>query len=78
MNMICNFRGSLDPEIIPEEWLLERMRLYRNRLLAESDWAVLPDSPADKDAWALYRQSLRDFPESWVPSEIVEFPDAPV
>lgn len=70
-------RSFADPEIIPEEWLFERMRLHRNRLLIESDWAVLPDSPADKDAWATYRQALRDFPQTWVPAEQVEFPDIP-
>lgn len=35
----------------------------RNRLLAESDWTQLPDSPlpdAGRAAWATYRQQLRD------------------
>ena len=39
------------------------LRNERNRLLAESDWAVLPDSPlsdSDKTAWETYRQELRD------------------
>lgn len=33
----------------------------RNRLLSESDWTQLPDVPlATKQAWADYRQALRD------------------
>jgi hypothetical protein len=37
------------------------VRATRAQLLAQSDWAVLPDSPvADRLAWAAYRQALRD------------------
>ena len=33
----------------------------RNALLVQSDWTQLPDVPiATKDAWAVYRQQLRD------------------
>lgn len=32
----------------------------RNKLLQESDWTQLTDSPADKAEWAAYRQALRD------------------
>ena len=34
----------------------------RTRLLVECDWTQLADSPADKFAWASYRQALRDVP----------------
>lgn len=40
-----------------------RNRRRRNRLLVESDWTQLPDSPLSKPAraaWADYRQALRD------------------
>lgn len=40
------------------------MRAERNRRIAESDWTQLADSPADKQAWATYRQALRDLPKS--------------
>jgi hypothetical protein len=46
------------------------LRAERNALLAASDWTQVDDAPADKAAWATYRQSLRDitaqdgFPES--------------
>jgi hypothetical protein len=32
----------------------------RNKRLADCDWTQLPDSPADHEAWAVYRQALRD------------------
>jgi len=33
----------------------------RNKLLKDSDWTQLPDVPlATKEAWATYRQALRD------------------
>lgn len=38
------------------------VREKRNVLLSSSDWTQLADSPVDKDAWALYRQALRDIP----------------
>jgi len=38
---------------------------YRNQLLAESDYIMLPDVVADKRAWQEYRQELRDLPRTW-------------
>lgn len=55
----------------------ELVRGDRNRLLAESDWTQLPDSPVDKQAWATYRQALRDITDD--PSfPFVTFPAEPV
>ena len=64
-------------ETLPTEWLVERMRLQRDRLLAASDWSMAPDAPTDKTAWATYRQALRDFPATWEPNETADFPEAP-
>jgi Phage tail assembly chaperone protein len=61
-----------DPDI-----LAARMRIYRDRLLAQSDWTQLPDAPVDRQAWADYRQALRDFPATWKPEPTVTFPDTP-
>lgn len=48
-----------DPRTPETEWPL--VRAQRSRLLAASDWTQLPDVPlATKDAWATYRQALRD------------------
>ena len=52
-------------------------RVWRDTLLMRSDWAMTPDAPTDKTAWAAYRQALRDFPATWKPGPIIEFPDAP-
>ena len=42
---------------------LFELRMERDRLLAESDWTQMPDSPltdSQKTSWATYRQALRD------------------
>ena len=42
---------------------LSAVREQRNRLLASSDWTLMPDSPLSpekKAEWATYRQALRD------------------
>jgi len=64
-------------ETLPNEWLFERMRLQRDRLLAESDWTQLTDAQCNKTAWATYRQALRDFPATWKPAETADFPEMP-
>lgn len=46
---------------------LESLRNFRNQLLKDSDWIVLPDSPVSeekKQEWVVYRQYLRDLPEN--------------
>lgn len=48
-----------------EEEKAKYLRTERNALLASSDWTQLPDSPLtpeQKQAWAEYRQLLRDIP----------------
>lgn len=41
---------------------LEEIRKVRNQFLKDCDWTQLPDAQVDKEAWALYRQQLRDLP----------------
>lgn len=72
-----NLTDDLEPTPIPDEWLMERMRLHRNALLAASDWTQTLDAPVDRDAWAVYRQTLRDFPATWTPAPTVTFPEEP-
>ena len=68
-----------DPDDVPAEWWLERMRLHRDALLAASDWTQAVDDPSgNAQAWAQYRQALRDFPATWEPASTVTFPDPPV
>ena len=64
-------------EVVPNEYLVERMRIRRDYLLKDSDWKMISDVPTDKTAWATYRQALRDFPATWQPSEIANFPEPP-
>jgi len=35
-------------------------RAYRNTLLSDCDWTQLQDAPVNQQAWANYRQALRD------------------
>ena len=52
--------------------LLQRVRKKRDLLLEESDWTQLVDAPVDRDAWARYRQALRDLPQQeGFPGEVV-------
>ena len=41
---------------------ISHIRQERDRLLKESDWMSLPDSPVMSDEWKAYRQALRDLP----------------
>jgi len=54
-NLYRDGKVSLNPE---------QMREKRNKLLADSDWTQVVDSPVDKAAWATYRQALRDLTSS--------------
>lgn len=49
--------------------MADDVRKQRNDLLAACDWTQVADAPVDKDAWAKYRQALRD---------ITDQPDFPV
>lgn len=58
---------DFDFDYVSKQWvaatdrLVHEARLRRNKLLSQSDWTQLPDVPlATKEAWATYRQALRD------------------
>lgn len=53
------------------------LRAERNGLLAASDWTQHPDSPADSEAWAAYRQKLRDLPAKTKDPSNVHWPKPP-
>ena len=40
------------------------LREERNNLLVGSDYTQLPDATVNKEAWRLYRKSLRDLPSN--------------
>lgn len=54
----------------------ERIRSDRNARLAACDWTQLPDAPVGAEAWAVYRQALRDITDQSNPFEVV-WPAAP-
>lgn len=51
------------------------VRAERNRLLDQTDWTQVSDAPVDREAWAAYRQSLRDITtQTGFPWEVVWLP----
>lgn len=63
-----------------EEVRAKRIRMLRNRLLAESDWTQLSDvslSAEKKAEWTTYRQQLRDITSVIGFPMTIEFPQKP-
>ena len=58
-----------------QKW--EQFRLWRSIELSRTDWTQLEDAPADKAAWAIYRQALRDLPQQSDTVEKATFPNEP-
>jgi len=54
-----------------------QMRTARDNALKASDWTQVADAPVDQEAWATYRQALRDLPddENWPNVELPNDPD---
>lgn len=64
--------GEVIEKVIPpktnDELLTEvqkEIRMQRASLLRASDWTQVPDAPVDQQAWATYRQALRDLPAQY-------------
>jgi hypothetical protein len=72
---LVNDRENADE--VPDEWLFDRIRLWRITELVSTDWTQLTDSTADKTAWATYRQELRDLPAQNVDPKLIVFPTRP-
>jgi hypothetical protein len=53
------------------------VRSQRTEKLKDSDWTQIADSTADKEAWATYRQALRDITAQSGFPWTVTWPDAP-
>lgn len=54
----------------------QEKRAERDRLLRDSDFTQVADAPVNREAWAIYRQQLRDLPAvtGW---PFVDFPESP-
>jgi hypothetical protein len=74
LNLVKDWENEAD---VSNEWLFERMRIWRNDELSASDWTQLADSTANKTAWATYRQALRDLPASNKDPKKIVFPTRP-
>jgi len=63
--MVMFFTKLQDNNIMSD--LLDTIRTTRNRMLVETDWTQMSDSPLTnekKQEWANYRQALRDLPDA--------------
>ena len=58
----------------------DAVRAERDRLLTASDWTRMDDTPlsdADRQAWADYRQTLRDIPQTQDDPDSIVWPETP-
>jgi hypothetical protein len=53
------------------------IRIKRDNLLTTSDYTQMSDWPGDKEAWAIYRQALRDIPQTYATPADVVWPTKP-
>jgi Phage tail assembly chaperone protein len=60
-----------------EQGAWTNLRATRNGLLRESDWTQLADVDIDQEAWAAYRQQLRDLPAEIDDPTDIDWPRAP-
>jgi len=65
------------PESFFTEQKAEFVRSERDDLLKQSDWTQVADAPVDAEAWAVYRQALRDVPQQSGFPEEINWPEAP-
>lgn len=57
----------------------QEIKNYRNKLLLESDWTDLPNSPvSNRPAWIAYRQRLRDITKDFNSPLEVLWPSPPL
>jgi len=54
------------------------VRAQRDGLLSQSDWTQVADAPVDQQAWATYRQALRDLPADQADPFDITWPQPPV
>jgi len=64
-------------ENVTSELKWQSVRGFRDRLLEESDWTQLQDSTSDKQAWASYRNLLRNIPQDFSTPESIAWPTKP-
>ena len=61
-----------------KDYAMDKLRGERNARLAACDYTQLPDFAGDKQAWATYRQTLRDLPSTVADARIFDtWPNKP-
>jgi hypothetical protein len=73
--MAFTFNPDFPDATNEQKW--EQIRNWRNRELVATDWAMISDAPTDKEAWATYRQALRDLPAQGGLADAAVFPARP-
>lgn len=61
------FVGWSREQKLAEKGYLKFFRTVRNQCLTDSDWSMMPDAPLSEPqraAWRMYRQALRDLPQT--------------
>ena len=65
------------PEEVPNEYLVERIKIWRRSELEATDYTQLPDVSVDKAAWVTYRADLRALPKQNENARLWVFPVRP-
>jgi hypothetical protein len=73
--LVDNELVLVDAAPIAPTWSYIRVR--RNDLLASSDYTQIADWSGNKEAWATYRQDLRNIPQTFAAPEDVIWPTPP-
>lgn len=73
-NVVEKTQEEIDSEA---EHRATNIRNQRDRLLQRSDFSQLPDATVDKEAWAVYRDQLRNIPQQEGFPWDVTFPTKP-
>lgn len=76
-NKIVKIIGGVPTLIdIVDNFSWDDIRAERNSLLKQSDYTQLVDYPgADKESYRLYRQVLRDIPQTFIDPNNITWPD---
>ncbi|MCX4026629.1 phage tail assembly chaperone [Endozoicomonas sp. SM1973] len=62
-------------EIKKIQWAM--IRAKRNKLLSKTDWTQLADTPPNIKAFKVYRQKLREIPQTYSNPDEVVWPEMP-
>jgi hypothetical protein len=63
---------TFDVQPLPDDTVWPSIRAQRDALLDKTDWTQMPDvAMSTKQAWAQYRQALRDITQQQDPHNIV-------